>query len=169
MPVPATVGNINMEAVGFAASVAGLASLAIQLTDGVCKLRTFLRNTKDAPKNVARIILELEALSVSLGLISNDLQRGVGQPDAGRSYAIDGLKSCVDICQNGLGRTSNTVQNLEEAIKQKRWLDVAKATFRKREVDELCRELDSAKISLLLAHQMYERQVSLSLIVGWEV
>lgn len=64
-----------MAAVAVAASAAGLASLAIQLGQGIVKIKAFVRDCKDAPESMDRITTELEVLSAMLRNISDDYEQ----------------------------------------------------------------------------------------------
>lgn len=147
------------EAVGLAASLAGLASLAIQLTDGVVKLQSFLRDVKDAPQGLTRTIEELGALSSQLRHITEFQRQRLEANAANATIAAECLKRCLEICQNAVARISNVVIKLDKGIRQKVRFGKFRAALNKTHMKELHLELNDAKLSLILAHQIYNEYV----------
>lgn len=142
------------EAIALAASVAGLASLAIQLGDGIVKLHTFLKDAKETPQRLLDILSDLEDFKILLEELTVNQQR---HPNAATSGTNTGMTRCLSKCELGVKKITEVVTGLEQGIKKKRKFGLATAVLRKSELEELCNKLERAKISLSLAHQMYQR------------
>jgi predicted glycosyltransferase involved in capsule biosynthesis len=65
----------TMEALGAAASIAGILSLAGQSINGIVKLRVFIKDTKSASKTVDSFLSDVDAFEGSLTQIQELLLR----------------------------------------------------------------------------------------------
>ena len=140
------------EAFGVAAGVVGLASLGVQLTDTIAKLKDARRIYKDAPDEVEALIAALEVMNRVLAYICPPTQQ---LPIAHSQGQL--LEDCKAWCQNIRNDIFSVVQDCQSDILSQPRLGKAKYVFRKGSIDQLLHRLQRAKLDLILAHQIYGR------------
>jgi hypothetical protein len=150
---PHLPGIAMAEAFGIAAGIVGLASLGVQLTDTIAKLKDARRTYKDAPDDVEALIAALEVLNRILTHICPPNQQFLtAQPQDQL------LEDCKSWCQNIRSGIFDILQECRSDILSQPRLGKAKYVFRKGGIDQLLHRLQRAKLDLLLAHQIYGRQ-----------
>lgn len=137
---------------GIVASGAGLASLAIQLADSVMKLRRFCNSVLEAPQDLKDLIFEIETLSLTLHQI---------EQDQGRYPSIDTelVGRCLEMCRSGTNKINAVAEKLKKRINKRPLLGAVKVALEERHIRGLLEKLESAKVTLLLAYQMYMQEV----------
>ncbi len=121
-----------MEAVGAAASVAGILGLVGQCLDGILKLRAFFESTKRAPKTIKGLMEELAALDSILEQVRTlvkgiqDRQRDLGPAP---STLLDELRDHVRSCEQDACEWARVAKDLDPGS----WTGL-KAFFRKAKV-----------------------------------
>lgn len=92
-----------MEVLSAAASGMAVASLSIQLIDSIGTIRTFIRNVKDAPKELERLVDLLDRLSTLLESVRDLMERQTSlQADhfpTPSTAILEALKSCEKTIQ----------------------------------------------------------------------
>lgn len=125
-------------AFGTVASAAGLASLALQLVEGVKRLKGFYEGVKDALSDLEHLLEHLDTLDV---LIREILAAEEGDPFLTNS---PGFVKCMRMCQDAAIAAISLLKRLEVTIKQnKRWGGI-KMVLRKDDIEKLDKRLDRA-------------------------
>lgn len=114
------------EAFGVAAGVVGLASLGVQLTDTIAKLKDARRIYKDAPDEAEALIAALEVMNRVLAYICPPTQQ---LPIAHSQGQL--LEDCKAWCQNIRNDIFSVVQDCQSDILSQPRLGKAKYVFRK--------------------------------------
>lgn len=134
------------EAFGVAASAVGIISLALQLGDGILKLKSFWGAVKDAPEEILYILDELDITHVLLTEIEDSLGSQTISPAAARSLRL---------CQKGVDILNNAVRELEgEMRRRKKWGGV-KMVMKKELLEKMEKRLERANSLMMMAHQSY--------------
>ncbi|KAK3672566.1 hypothetical protein LTR78_007617 [Recurvomyces mirabilis] len=97
-----------MEAVGVAASILGLASLAIQLGEGATKLRRIYKAVRDAPQTLEDTANELMIMELHFRQLSRN-QMGYDED----AFLIDAL---VQRCKSSVGKIADVATSIENII-----------------------------------------------------
>jgi hypothetical protein len=140
------------EAFGIAAGIVGLASLCVQLTDTIAKLKDARRIYKDAQDDAEALITALEVLGRILAHVCSPTQPiPTAQP---QSQLLEDCKAWCQSIRNGI---FDILQQCRSDILSQPRLGKAKYVFRKGSIDQLLHRLQRAKLDLLLAHQIYGR------------
>ena len=127
--------------------VAGLASLAIQILEGIQEIRDLYSNIKDAPRNVHGVLNELEILVHVLAEYSS--RSSTGPSSTAQDEAMNHCKSVLELLHS-------IAKGLEKGFIQRRhpWAAV-RAAFQRRKVEDLLLKLERAKSILVLAQINY--------------
>lgn len=107
-----------MEALSGVASGIAVASLAIQLVQSVGTIKTFIRNVKDAPKELERLVELLERLGALLEDVRDVMERQSslqGQHFPAPSMTIF---KCLQSCEKTLQPLHNTVDKFNTSQPQ---------------------------------------------------
>ncbi|KAJ8061664.1 hypothetical protein OCU04_009465 [Sclerotinia nivalis] len=141
------------EEFGVAGSAVGITSLAIQLGDGILKLKSFWDAVKDAPKEILYILDELDTTHLLLKEIEDSLGNQTRSPAAAKSLRL---------CQKGMNILNNTVKELDEEMrKRKKWGGV-KMVMKKELLEKMEKRLERANSLMTMAHQNYIESLSKS-------
>lgn len=140
------------EVVGTVASGAGLASLVIQLGDGVVKLKRFCDAVRGAPQDLKDLVFEIETLSLALKQIELDQDRT-------RMMDRTVLTNCLEMGQQGTDRISKITERMEKSMQRSPLLGAVKTALKERELQQLLRKLERAKSTMLLAYNVYTHEV----------
>jgi hypothetical protein len=138
-----------MAEIGVIASGMGVASLAIQLTDSILKLKDFMDSVKEAPEEIKHLIEEIDMLGTLLSEIETSIPNGGSEPDS------PSMRKCWEQCSRALRVLEAIVQELHRDIERGRRLGSFKAVLRKGAIERLKDRLKSAQIMLLMAHQIH--------------
>ncbi|EDN91915.1 predicted protein [Sclerotinia sclerotiorum 1980 UF-70] len=135
------------------AEALGVASSAVQLDDGILKLKYFWNAVKDAPEEMLYILDELDTTHLLLKEIEDSLGSQTMSPAAARSLRL---------CQKGMDTLNNTVKELgKEMQKRKKWSGV-KVVMRKELLEKMKKRLEKANSLMTMAHQYYIASLSKS-------
>lgn len=141
------------EAFGVAGSAVGIISLALQLGEGISKLRDFWKAVKDAPEEILDILDELESTHEVLKEIEHNLGNQTISPAATRSLGF---------CQKGMNILHSAVKELDgEMRKRKKWGGV-KMVMKKELLEKMEKRLGRASSLMIMAHQNYTAYVHFS-------
>lgn len=135
-----------MEVISGAASVIGIVSLAIQLTDSIAKLSDFLGSIQEAPNNIKVILTDLDLLSTILSDIQ--LHENKYAPNAS-------VKSALASLEHKVAAFMALVKQYEPSSKSssrrmRKWTSV-KAAFKDKKVKAFQQSLNDSKTTLMLA------------------
>jgi hypothetical protein len=141
------------EALGVAGSLVGIASLAGQICSGVQQLYAFVDSVKHAPSDIQNIkndILLIERVVRRMAEECTDLPEHLD---------IDILKSSFELCLSRVNRLLAIIQSLDTSSQTNRTIKLIKATVKKTRLAEFAKELDSAKMTLMLVYQHHIQSV----------
>ncbi|TGO57569.1 hypothetical protein BCON_0064g00390 [Botryotinia convoluta] len=141
------------EALGIAGSAVGIISLAVQLGDGILKLKSFWSAVKDAPEEILYILDELDITHVLLTEIEDSLGSQTISPAAARSLRL---------CQKGVDILNNAVKELEDEMQQRKKWGRVKVVMKKELLEKMEKRLGRANSLMLMAHQNYIASLSKS-------
>ncbi|TGO26467.1 hypothetical protein BPAE_0059g00370 [Botrytis paeoniae] len=137
-----------MAEIGIIASGMGVASLGLQLMDGVRKLKQFWDEVKETPEDIQYTLEELEALSLVLSDIHTSNSNLPSIPSAT-------VTRCLKLCRRGTDILNTTVKDLNGAISKRRKIGSAKVVLKKDTLDKFRNRLRDAQYMLMLSRQTY--------------
>ncbi|KAF5874449.1 uncharacterized protein Bfra_004457 [Botrytis fragariae] len=137
-----------MAEIGIIASGMGVASLGLQLMDGVRKLKQFWDEVKEAPEDIQYTLEELDALSLVLSDIHTSMSNLPSIPSAT-------VTKCLELCRRGTDILNTTVKDLNGAISKRRKIGSAKVILKKDTLDKFRNRLRDAQYMLVLSRQTY--------------
>lgn len=138
-------------ALGVAASVAGIVSLAGQVCGGIQELYAFLDSIKDAELDLKCIQDDLILLQHAIQWIHRDCINTLEHVDTKL------LRTSLELCRSRITRLLAIVGASELTDRRNKALRKLRATAKKKRIVDFVRDLDSAKMSLMLVHQHYIR------------
>ncbi|KAF7945391.1 hypothetical protein EAE96_010165 [Botrytis aclada] len=141
------------EAFGVTGSAVGIISLAVQLGDGILKLKSFWMTVKDAPEEILYILDELDITHVLLTEIEDSLGSQTISPAAARSLRL---------CQKGVDILNNAVKELEGQMQRRKKWEGVKMVMKKELLEKMEKRLGRANSLMLMAHQNYIASLSKS-------
>lgn len=136
------------EVFAVASSVAGLASLAIQLTDAVTKLKVFSRRMRHAPEALEELVFELETMPMALNEVHRERFRE-GPEDTVL------LGRCLHACERGARKLRDVVGQVQKHQDKAKVLGQVYFALKERDEQTLLANLERAKSSLMFAFQLY--------------
>lgn len=144
-----------MEALGGAASVIGVVSLAIQLCEDLKKIQDVWQSVKEAPDDIARLSTEIKLFITWLTIIANNYQRqGFSRSSPNEVAATETLRSCLVIAHE----MSNEVKDIDSKFfkgpMSRRWAPV-KFVFRKDKMEKLSKQVERMKMLLIIVQTCY--------------
>lgn len=131
------------------ASIAGLASLAIQLTETVSTLRRFYRSVRNAPDALEELVSELETITLALCQV----ERLTSGPELESKAAL--LAHCHQSCERGARRLRQVVDKFQRLQAKAKGIGQLYYAFKEKEEQTLLNDLERAKGSLAFAFQLY--------------
>ncbi|THV53952.1 hypothetical protein BGAL_0038g00300 [Botrytis galanthina] len=137
-----------MAEIGIIASGMGVASLGLQLMDGVRKLKQFWDEVKEAPEDIQYALEELDALS----LVLSDIHTSNSNLP---SIASATVTKCLELCRRGTDILNTTVKDLNGAISKRRKIGSAKVVLKKDTLDKFRNRLRDAQYMLMLSRLTY--------------
>lgn len=141
------------ESLGAAASIVGIVSLAGQICSGVQQLYAFVDSVKQAPSDFQNIKNDMLLIERLVGRMADDC---TGLPEY---LDNDILKSSLELCLSRITRLLTIIQSLDPSSQKNRPINLIKATVKKARVAEFVKELDSAKMTLMLVYQHHTQSV----------
>lgn len=103
------------EALGVAASVAGIAGVAVQITETVIKLRRLYSNIKNGPSEIASLVDDIAVTGSTLSYM-NSRHAATGSPP----IDLGSFDQCHQRCKSALGDLNEIVQLLEQRTRRGR-------------------------------------------------
>ncbi|KAH1275116.1 hypothetical protein KXW28_002216 [Aspergillus fumigatus] len=146
------------ESLGAAASIVGIVSLAGQICSGVQQLYAFVDSVKQAPSDFQNIKNDMLLIERLVGRMAEDC---TGLPEY---MDNDILKSSLELCLSRITRLLTIIQSLDPSSQKNRPINLIKATVKKARVAEFVKELDSAKMTLMLVYQHHTQTLR---PLGW--
>ncbi|TGO64904.1 hypothetical protein BCON_0005g01040 [Botryotinia convoluta] len=137
-----------MAEIGIIASGMGVASLGLQLMDGVRKLKQFWDEVKEAPEDIQYTLEELETLSLVLSDIHTSNLNLPWIPSAT-------VTRCLELCRRGTDILNTTVKDMNGAISKRRKIGSAKVVLKKDTLEKFRNRLTDAQYVLMLSRQTY--------------
>jgi hypothetical protein len=138
-------------ALGVAGSVAGIVSLAGQVCVGIQELYAFLDSIKDAELDLKCIKDDVILLQHAIQWIHRDCTNIPEHVDTKL------LRTSLELCSSRIKRLLAIVGASELTDHKNKALRKLRATAKKKRIVDFVRDLDSAKMSLMLVHQHYIR------------
>ncbi|KAF2452460.1 hypothetical protein BDY21DRAFT_172558 [Lineolata rhizophorae] len=140
-----------------AASVLAVVSIAIQLSNEVLKLKTFLKSVQNAQEERAAVIQDLNTLAIILQDIRSSTEL---------HGSCEAIHSALVSCRERLNVLSNFTAKFRAGIGSPSRLDRQRAAFnfvvKAKGVEEFKKGLGEAKMTLLLAYQHVSNRWQLS-------
>lgn len=143
------------ELLGAAASGMSVVSLAIQVAESIKKLKDFHDLMKAAPEEIRLAIDEIETLSFILADVDRDMQQQVSLDPRTKSIVLRSYR----LCRNGNEALRSLVVELEEQLGKGKKRGSFKVAMKQDKIESFRKKLDSAKATMLLANQVYDRAV----------
>ena len=137
------------------ASSAGLASLGIQIIEGLVKLRDLCSRIHGAPEAVQQLLSELETLAHVLEEYENTVGARAQGASAASHALKDAVRKCIEVQQN-LSEISHSFEKdlfMLSSRRRSAWASVKFAVSEKH-VATLLAKIERAKSSVALAIQM---------------
>lgn len=138
-----------------ASAATGFLGLAGQLADGLVKLRGFYNTTRNAPKEVSRLINQLQDLQSLLEDVGKQLDRS----DLAQSHGREALRRCLEQCEGVQSGFQKKMNDLDQKFKEHR-LSQIQMVFKKAEIREMTEEIERCKSSLLIAQQNLDLELT---------
>jgi hypothetical protein len=135
------------EALGAAASIAGLASLALQLGGSIVKLKRFCDSVREAPEELRDTIREIETLR----LVFRGLEQ---EQEFVPSLAWTLIATCVTPCVRQAEKIAEITDVLDQSTRKNGLVGAVKAALKQNQLQELFAKLERAKVSLMFAYQV---------------
>ncbi|KAF7900456.1 uncharacterized protein EAF01_007758 [Botrytis porri] len=143
-----------MAEIGIIASGMGVASMGLQLMDGIRKLKQFWDEVKEAPEDIQYTLEELDALSLVLSDMHITNSNLPSIPSAT-------VTKCLELCRRGTNILNTTVNDLNRAISKRRKIGSAKVVLKKDTLDKFRNRLRDAQYMLILSQQTYSDALQL--------
>ncbi|KAK4950604.1 hypothetical protein LTR10_010597 [Elasticomyces elasticus] len=132
------------------AGVAGFASLAIQLGQGLVKLKELHRRLGDAPDTLNHAILSIMTIETQLQMIQTYTMTSGRYTQ--EQASIDLL---LELCHRSIRKVNGVVDNIERKWKKSEFFGKLTVTMKDREMRDLLQQLDREQSLLSLAVQIY--------------
>ncbi|PVH75271.1 hypothetical protein DL98DRAFT_593269 [Cadophora sp. DSE1049] len=145
------------ETLGAVASGFAVVSLAIQVTETIHKLKSFYSLMQSAPADILFAIEELETLS---GILE-DVDRSVQEQVFLDPRIKVGVMKSYRLCKAATAGLVVLVGGLEDSLRDGKGKTRAKfgVAMKKGEIEEFRKKIESAKVTMQLANQIYYQAV----------
>jgi len=140
-----------MAEVAMIASGMGIASLGIQVADGILRLKYFWARVKDAPEEIKYLTEELETVQI----IISDLSALQSETGGDFETEAESLSRCMMLCERGCRSLQALLSDLKCQIEGRKIIGGVKAALKRGQIDKLRERLRSAQGLLMLSHQIY--------------
>ncbi|KAK5696214.1 hypothetical protein LTR97_008634 [Elasticomyces elasticus] len=137
------------------AGVAGFASLAIQLGQGLVKLKELHRKLRDAPDTLNHAILSIMTIETQLQMIQTYTMSSSSYNS--KQALID---SPLELCHRSIRKVNGVIDNIERKWKKSELFGKLTVTLKDREMRELLQQLDREQSILSIAVQIYAESSS---------
>ena len=136
-----------MAEIGAIANGVALASILIQVGDGLLRFKRFWNDVKSAPEEVSYLLEEVEAQYLVISEISH--QRNHLQ------ITSTSATKCVDLYLRTASSLEKLANELGKEIQKRKLFGGVKATLKKGTIDRLRERLRSIQMLMLLLNQAY--------------
>jgi hypothetical protein len=143
-----------MAELGVISGSLGIVSLAIQVSDSVMKLKSFLDSVKDAPDEIKHTIRQIEALD----LVLSSAHPHEDDEDLCEATAVAMRTSKIFLVE-AVEALEMGVKDLDLAIGKSKKVGSFKAVLRQNAIDKLKQRLRDAQDLLGLSNQYYSQYV----------
>jgi hypothetical protein len=126
-----------------------IASLAIQISDNIAKLKDFWNAVKEAPEDVKYLTEEIETLS----LILSEIGASQNEEEAVQIGSASATK-CLDLCRRGTELLSAVVRQADAEIAKRKRFGSVKIVL-KGLIETLKDRLKTVQFMLMLLNQIY--------------
>ena len=140
------------EALGVAASVAGIAGVVIQITETVIKLKRLYSNIKNGPSELASLADDIAVTGSTLSHM-NARHAVTGSPPVD----LENIDQCRQRCKSALDDLNEIVQLLEQRTRKGRIAGSLEILIRKDAISSLRRRLEDTKTTLIMAQLAFSR------------
>ena len=141
------------ELLAVAASGISVVSFAIQIAESIQKLKYFYSLVQSAPTDILLLIDEIETLS----LILEDIDRSVQNSVFLDPHTKGVVMRSYTLCQKSGVSLKTLVQELEQGLKAGKKKGALKVALKNDKIEEFRKRLESAKMTMSLANQLYDR------------
>jgi hypothetical protein len=131
------------------ASIAGLASLALQLGEIGLKVKRLCRKFRDVPDTLEGFVLEITALELHIQHLQTRFLSKA--PDV---MVIGQFNAAIQLCQRSIGKVSCVLEYFESRLKKSEKLGKLAFMTRENEINQMFQEIEREKSSLILATQI---------------
>ncbi|KAF7859741.1 hypothetical protein EAF04_008820 [Stromatinia cepivora] len=128
---------------GVVGSAIGIASFAIQLGDGIFKLKSFWDSVKDAPEEIFHILDELDTMQVVVAEIEEGLGGNTASPAAVKS---------LQLCKKGMRILNDVMNEMEREMQSKRKWACVKVVLKREFLEKMEKRLERANMLLMMSH-----------------
>jgi hypothetical protein len=133
--------------------IISIASITIQITDSIKKLKDFWDMVKDAPEEIAYMIEEMEVL----GLVMSDVERAIKSNTPSAECTVDAIASarCLGLCKRGAEGLEKIVSDLAQELEKGGKRAGFKSALKKNTIDRLRERLRNVQSLMVLSQQTY--------------
>jgi hypothetical protein len=136
----------------------GAIASGIQIADSIQRLIRFCKSIKDAPESIRNISEDLEGLDE---ILNSFMKYHEGIQIQGCSTPSRPVQKALSSCCSRLHDLELTISELEKGLQgRKTWTSV-KVALREETIRKFQVNLESAKVSLVLANQLFQNQLLL--------
>ena len=144
-----------MEALGGAASVIGVASLAIEVCKGLQKVHGFWQSVKEAPDDITHVSKEINLFMTWLAVIANNYQRQESDHwNTNHIAATETLRLCLATVHDMNDGVKDLQSRCSTSPFSQRWASI-KFVFRKDKREKLMQQLERMKSLLIIVQTCY--------------
>lgn len=131
-----------------------MASPAIQIGDSVIKIKDFWSLVKDASKDIAYTIEEMEVL----GLVLSDIEESIKSTNPDEQTPVDSSRAarCMELCKTAADRLEKAVRDLDIEIMKGKIRGKQKTALGKGTIDRLRERLRNAQTLMALSEITYD-------------
>ena len=144
-----------MEALGGAASVIGVASLAIEVCKELRKIHDFWQSVKEAPDDITHVSTEINLFMTWLAVIANNYQRQeYDHQNPNHIAATDTLRLCLATVHDMNDGLKDLKSQFSTSSFSQRWGSI-KFVFRKDKREKLMQQIERMKSLLIIVQTCY--------------
>ena len=145
----------TMEALGGAAGVIGVASLAIEVCKELRKIHDFWQSVREAPDHIAHISTEISLFMSWLAVIANNYQRQeYDHRNPNHIAATDTLRLCLATVHDMNDGLKDLKSHFSTSSFSQRWASI-KFVFRRDKREKLMQQIERMKSLLIIVQTCY--------------
>ena len=146
-----------MEALGGAANVIGVASLAIEVCKELQKVHAFWQSVKEAPDDITHVLKEINLFMTLLAVIAYNYQRrGYDHRNPNHIAATDTLRLCLETVHDMNDGLKDLKSQFSSGFVSQRWASI-KFIFRKDKWEKLMQQIERMKSLLIIVQTCHIR------------